>query len=775
MATFPEHRISNSKKQQEDWYINAYEYYLALATKSNNKEEVEDMLNAANGIIDEKTYAYVNNPLSGKGNKIENLPGVIREVDFLTPIKEKNLGEYLELPYKFHVLVNDPEIITARNLEIQKQITSLLEQEVINILNQSGVNTGMETKPLPDLEEVRKDIISSWLDERAQDGQDLLNLINQENDFDVERVQNFFYWWATEQFYTYHYIENGTVRRETISPLDGFPIDNGSQYVQDCDGFVIKRRISWERFQNDYRGKLSKADKEIVEEAVRNKAGSSGEYSVSHQFIESLTKREWTTRKGTINYKFADTNNIINEYVILFKTETQKNVLIYENQLGDRLERLVDDDYELNFEAGDIEVKKEYIGEVWQGSVIGSLDGARVYTKPEPIEVQRYDANFDCKLPIGGKKGMLNGNAINPIPKRILPNLALYRIYTLQQERAIARYKGSVMAVPKSALDNADVGASGAYFYLKADGTLIYDDSRITAQEMSVGFKIVSDDGLANFIQAMNDLRREMKEEAWELANMNSPRSGDINPSAGKGVTEQAIYRAKLGSVLMIYLFNKAMEKSHEIDLELSKVAFIDGKSGYYNNDDNEPIFVNIDGIKHFQTPYTLHVLNAKLEDDKLKAFKDMAFAASQNGDFDLAAEAITSNNTATIKRSIDKFMEAKREFEEYLEDKKNQALIKAQEMERENKNIEHEHKMEQIELEESLKTQRDLLLKSGDEGADSSLKSALDQIEARLKERKQELEERKQEHNETIAREKVDLDRQKIASAERIAKMNKN
>jgi len=774
MATFPNHRVSNKEKQTEEWYINAYEYYLAMSRAGKNDTEVEDMLNAANGIIGEDTYKYVLEPLSGEQDSVKNLPGTIRNVDFLTPIKEKNIGEYIELPYKFQVLVNDPEVVSSRDLEINKRITAALEQELINILNKNGIETGIESQPVPDLEVLVKNIRDSWFDERAQIGQDVLNLINQENNFDIERIQNFFYWWATEQFYIHHYISNGTVIRETINPLDAYPLENGEQFVEDYDGFIIRNSISWEQFVAKYRNRLSASDRKVIEELQRNRSVS-GELSISNIFITQFTKRTWMNTSNSSSYKF-DSNNHIYEYKIFFKTEVKKNILKYENALGEILERIVDDDFDIDGIPG-AEIVEEWIPEVWCGGIVGNITdgGARVYLKPEPYEVQRYDSQFNCKLPISGKKGLLNSNSLNPVPYRILPYLALFRIYTLQQERAIAKFKGSIMAIPKSMLTSGEQGAKGVYFYMKADNSIIYDDSQITPQEVSVGFKVVQDSGLERFIVAMNELRKQMKEEAWELANMNEPRAGDINPSAGKGVTEQAIYRAKLGSILMMYVFNKAMEKSHEIDLELSKVAFIDGKSGYYVDENNEPVFVNIDGVSHFQTPYALYVTNAKTEDDKLKAFKDMAFSASQNGDFDLAAEAITANNSITIKRSIERYMEEKRKFEQAMEDRKNEAMVQAEQIKKDTELSKQEHEINKIYVEQELITERELLLKSSDPEADNSLDVAIKDIELRLKERKQMLDERKQTHQEQQDNVTNLLKDKQIKSQEKIAKMNKN
>ena len=58
-----------------------------------------------------------------------------------------------------------------------------------------------------------------------------LNRINDVNDFDTKRIQSFFYWWACEEFYTYREVINNEVYTSIISPLEGYPIYNGAQFV----------------------------------------------------------------------------------------------------------------------------------------------------------------------------------------------------------------------------------------------------------------------------------------------------------------------------------------------------------------------------------------------------------------------------------------------------------------------------------------------------------------------------------------------------------------
>ena len=104
--TLPNQRVSKKEKLKEDHYRPTVDYWINKAWSQNNKAETQVNLDAANGIVDDDTYTYVLKPLTYQidGQTI-NIPGEFREVDIITPIKEKNMGEYAQLPYDFYVNV----------------------------------------------------------------------------------------------------------------------------------------------------------------------------------------------------------------------------------------------------------------------------------------------------------------------------------------------------------------------------------------------------------------------------------------------------------------------------------------------------------------------------------------------------------------------------------------------------------------------------------------------------------------------------------------------
>jgi hypothetical protein len=117
------------------------------------------------------TYNSVN------GRK-EDLPGKIRDVDFITPIKEKYIGEFINTYNNYQVYNADIDVVTRRNADLRVALDGLLHQQFINIMNANGVQTGEPSKDLPSAEDFMKQAAKDWIDEEADRGQKTLNLLN---------------------------------------------------------------------------------------------------------------------------------------------------------------------------------------------------------------------------------------------------------------------------------------------------------------------------------------------------------------------------------------------------------------------------------------------------------------------------------------------------------------------------------------------------------------------------------------------------------------------
>lgn len=710
VTIYPDQRVPISEKMNEDWYINNIHYWIDLAMACNDKKKTLDNVDAANGIITEDMYAYALNPLSAHGDKVKNLPGVIRDVDFITPIREKNLGEYIELPHQALVRVNDPDISLNRNYDLSQQIKPVIEQHIINLLNQQQ-DTGVPSKETPDVEEEIKKMTEEWFDERGINAQHLINWISDNNNYNDFRIEAFNDWWCTEEVYMRSWIQGGDVMFEGIDPLHGYPIDNGYEFIHDNDAFMSRRTISINRIHEYYQEDLTDKDYKYLQELLRTNESSG--YYADVELIENIYGRKVFGSDGNRSRRsekilFADSTDVW-EHVVYWKTQVKRRILRNVNELGQITTRVVDSSYKLNENEGDIAIDIKWIDEVWTQVLLGNHYSG-IYLKPKAYPVQIYDAKGHVRLPVTGKKGLLRGLYMNPIPRRIAPNQALFRVITLQIERQMAKYKGSIEVIPQSMLlGGEDADPKAAYFYRLADNTIIYDDTQISAQEVATGYRMVGNDTVSAYIRTLIDLRESVKQEAWEMANMNDSRFGLAAPSSTVTNNQQNIFRAKLGSILMVTTFNSVLIKLHEMNLELSKIAFADGVSGGYFDTTGSIHHFNINSHELSNTQYGFAITNSVLEKEKLDEYKRMAFSAAQNGDFQLASKALESDNVSEIRTYVKDFMEAREEFERGMKEREQQVAEQQIAANEKRFEREHEQKLEEITVEQNLITDREL------------------------------------------------------------------
>lgn len=681
MIEYPNQRVSRNAKLEDKFYKPTYDYLISKALALNDKTDITTWLSAANGDISNATIKYLVSPIMDTETQktVGKLPGEIRDVNLINTIRERNIGEYIGIPYKFTVTVLNNDAALRRDLEVREEVNKLMQASLIKLLNDyyqqqaDAAQSGQQPPELPDIEKHAKDFIEKWIDQRAINGKNILEFINSLNDFDTKRIQSFFYWWACEEFYTYREIINNEVYTYNISPLEGFPIYNDAQFVEDYTGFVIKKKTTLSQIKALYWDKLSDTEKKHIESLVQKADG---------KFVSTgtwLASRTWYPEQvGDFNtnavkeFDVTDSFEQITEFTVIWRTEVPIKIRKFTDPFGVKQEEIVPEDY-VRTELDD-DVIEHWIEEVYIGKRFGN-ETTGIYLTPEPCSVQRYDKHtMSPKLPVGGKKGLLRNIAQNPLPKRLIPYVIIDRMLLLQQERALAKYQGYLQVIPKSMLNDDTMGTRNEkLFYIKADNTLFYDDSLVDFNTVAQGLRVINFPAMEEYLKTIIDLREKYKQEALEIANMNNNRLGDIPPSIGKGVMQESIYRASLGNVLMITMFNQALQKDHEADLEFSKIAYQDNIRGsYIDKSTGKPIYLDININEHRETSYGIFVENSKLDKEKIDYLKQIGFNASQNGDTDSAIAATEFDSVPELRQALKEISKANKEFEASLEQNKN-------------------------------------------------------------------------------------------------------
>lgn len=710
----PNQRVSLSTKRTTKWTRQMADYVVALAHSCNDKTETIENLRMANGYVSKSTYEYVLKTYGLKTeNKVDRQERILedlRNIDFLQPIKDKYLGEFVTSYNNFQVYSDDPDTIFLRNKDFGKKVLAVMEQQLINKLNEK-MDTGQESKEVPDIKAMFEDFIETWNNERTSAAQQRLNLLNNLIEAKLKYNQLYYYWWACEECYTYRTVHKNNVIFEVVPPTEYYRIPGDGYYVEDDDYGVRIFRRSLYNILDMYSEYLTDDDIKYL------KAFHAEDVPVDAR-VEMLRSRIIDNGVNIAEFGEDNLNNLATNNVVfnnpdsipmvhyVFTTEVKVGYLTYVNEHGEVSQDIVDEDYKLDVTAGDISIEWDWVTQKYQGEILGyggtnsSVDA--VYTKVRPIDVQReLFGNINVtKSPYNGLSYIHRDSERKPIPARINPYLALSRIYHYQIERAINRWK-SIITIPQSILtDDENMTVEQRLAKMNGDSLLVFNDAEVNANALQA-IKEVATTATYNFINTIQSLLVALKQEAWEVVNMTNTRMGNQAPYQGKSVSEDSLAQSQISSSWSLEMFNMFRERDYLANYDISKIAWAEGKSGSYTDEStNQSVYVDVDPSEHFSTNIGINVGNSKLLDEKLRAMKQLAFSAAQNGDVVVGTEAIMNDNLQSLRDKILAADKANKAYEQQMADAKNQAMLQAAQIAKETEQIKLQGELQKIQLE---------------------------------------------------------------------------
>lgn len=660
----PDHFVSLAKKLKPDWYKNTCNYYIGLALSNKDTSVLEREMNAFHGIIDKKDYHFILNPYNFNEDRLKNLPGRLRNYDLISPIWRRYMGEYSKGTNNFSAIAVNPDVENSFENGLMEMVNGHLRQMAANSLNAAGIDSGVASKEVPNLADTVKQHKQTLKEARADLAQERLDALKYLVDDESIRLRCYSDWINYSEFYTYRDIQNDDVFKEAVPIEEYYPIDNGKDFVEDHDAGVRITKMTIPEVITYFGDRLTNEEIKYLRDLANKFNGGSGSTTVTATFIKDLENIESVgVNDSSIDpqmaYHFCDDQGFVEVAHVVYKTQVQIKILNYINPLGEERQVEVGIKYKLDEASGDIKLDTAYRVRVYEQYRLGG-EHAGIYTKPEEIAVQRTDINNNnvCKLPYNGRRRLFAGFPPHGIIKTLLPYQIFINILNLSRERAIAKNHGKIMTIPESfVMGDSKLTDNEKIYFMLADGKLYLDDSNPNFATAVQALKSV-ETGDAQYILGLGQLIEETKLAAQEDVDMNRQRFGETLASDGKYTTQQALIRSSLGSVIINDLFNKTFEKDYQADMDYSKVAWLDGKKGYYLNSDRQVAFFDINGVEHAETSYGIFATNNSIEQEKIDQLKDLAFSAAQNGDLLTAAESVNATSSSKLKDIIARYQE---------------------------------------------------------------------------------------------------------------------
>lgn len=784
----PKQKVTKAEKTPEWFKANARWIRDNANYYDENRWEIAMLYEAAMGIVDKSNYDYVLNPYNSQAENRRQYPAQMRNYDIITPIVSLYVGEKGDKPFNHQVISVNSDSPNEYTESLNQAVEAAMAQHVVNGLNENGIQTGVPTQEVPPINKVIESHKEKYNDKRARFGQEALDYIKHDLNLKDKYQEAIYDWIVSGRTYTYKDVYKDDLLHEIVPPLEMFHGTSATGFVEDSDWAMRRTRYNIndciDRFHEELADKKNDDGVSLID--VLEAKFKNGRETVSTTFntVPNLDKVSTSASKNP----FVDNNGLIDMFHCVWKSFRKYGILTYIDEIGQQQEMEVDEDYKLNKENGDISIEWHWENEVNETYILG--DDMFFYMRPTQVQRNSLSNTSKCKLPYNGRLGYSERNRIQSIVKQLLPYQAIYNIYHYRGELTLARNKDKIMLMPKGLLPEGWSEDEFLYF-VEATGIAFFDETKPNAAAILNAIRGI-DMGLGNYIAQMRELLTSIKMEAWDGVGMNRQRYGDIKASDGKGNTEQATVRSSVISAEMFRRFEKFEESDLQGLLDNSKLAWINGKKGMYINSNGRKAFLDVDPQLHLESDYGIFAVNSADEAEKLKLAKQYAFGWAQKGTSPAGTvlEVLDSNNMAQLKDYVSRAEAIQQEFEanqakaqqehEQLvedkqtarDDKKNATSIKVAEIQAHAtisaKNIGAKNELDKIEATPQQE--------SDDPKINEAYNNYLLAVEeSDRKKREEGLKSAAEVGKQRIAENKIAVDREKIKSAEKIAKTNKN
>ena len=759
---FPLQRVPNSKKKEAEWYAACADWIIAQGQANKDTNELEVRYSILQGNIPDKFYKKILNPYNATQEKYKRFPATMRNYDLMKGIIRRYVSEYIKNPHDFVVGANNPEVVLARNAKLRQELNVLVQQKIAARIKESYqqfVNEGNDPKQFNpqeaiDVEAFIKEFNENYIDDISEQGQKLLNVIQDITEDTLLYSRAYFDFVTFGETYTYTDVVGNKLVKRVVSPRDAFPINTDNIFREDDDMFCERRKMSYQQIVDEFDEYLDDKQREFLNTYYAKQsvnAPTELSFSIYESYFPDVCKKysdeDRSLFRKTSNMMRDSNTDLYDVWHVVWRGEARSALVTFVNQNGLMDTRIEEDDYVLNAENGDISIEYIYVPQVYECTRIGTRNDAIYPYGARPIAYNRHG-----KLPYNGINELLPGFGRFSIVDIVTPYQVFYNIVSYHREMTIAKNKLSILMLAKSLLGKVP---EDTIYKMLADGILLVDDSVDQGMLRAQQVRILQN-SIGDYITQLSNLLQEIKASANEQADMTPQRYGEIANSAGKGVTEEAVIRGSMGTVILEYMMDCMRERDYNRDLDFTKFAWIDGLDTSYRDMNGDIKYISLDVNSHVYADYLIKAKNSVKEQDKLRQLQNYAFSAAQNGDNMMAIAAIQGDNVAAITKLIKKYQEEKNAHDEQLQQMEQQTKQMEQEFEIQKIQVKGEEDRKTKELEGYLDQQIELIRADANmisynaEVGDDNREAGIDRLNAaRVR----------------VEQEKINLERQRIAA----------
>lgn len=707
--SFPQQKLSSAKKRANkfQWAKDVLDEIdrdnqFGISGRSSAEQKAVNY-DLFNGVLDEADFEYVCKPY---GNNVSGeMPAELRHYDIISPKLRVLFGEEIKRPFNFKVVATNPEAITEKEREKKKLLDRYIMQEVQLRIQKAMQEAGLSPDGRPgDAED--PEVVQQTQQQIQQIQQEMTppqieEYMQREYQSNIEIMANqilaylkkkeklrdkFNKGWkhaliAGEEIY-WTGIVNGEPEVRVINPLyfeyDKDPdIDN----IQDAQWAKYIMRMTPGSVIDTFGEYMT--DKEI--EALYDDSTVSG---TSHPLGSSTFNYDYDQDvfSGAPGFDPTAFNNGSGDdsYIRVVHAEWKSlrkiGFLTYlDPETFQEQEMIVDESYVKNPESGDIDIRWEWIPEIWEGTKIG--DDVYVNMRPKPNQFRDIDNMYTAKLGyVGLAYNNLNSQSISMID-RMKPYQYLYNIIMYRLEMDLASDKGKKFLADISQIPSSmGMDMEKWLYYFDALGIAFVNPQEEGARNKQSNFNQWQsiDLSMGQVINQKVQLLEYLEQQCGEVSGVTKQREGQVGPNELVGNTQSAVAQSSYITEEWFYQHNTIKGYVLEALIDTAKVAWGDGKAKkiQYILDDMTIKMLTIDPVELPNSTFGIFVSDSAKDQELFLTMRQLAHAALQNQQAELSdvVKMFSTDSVSEIKTLLETSEKQRRDREMQMQQQQQQA-----------------------------------------------------------------------------------------------------
>ena len=745
-----------------------------------------------NNIIDFRDFEYVCKPFGVDEEGFE-LPAKMSNRDIISNKIKVILGMEMRRPFDYKVLAVNPEATTRKEQQEFNMMRDYVISEILGpIKKQIELSKAQEQgdEPLTSLqkEKLQEEInaqlkamtpeeVKLYMQRKHQDPAELLShqlleYLSIKKDLKGKFNNGAKHALITAKEFYWVGEVNGEPEVRVCNPLRlNFNASPDTEFIEDGEWVTYEYRMS-----------PSDCIAFFAEDLTNDEIDSI--YKDYSNYTHNIFERDLFNfaNNGPISQYDYQTNNTVRVLHAVWKSLREVKFLKYEDDNGEVQQMIVDEAYELNKDAGDIEITSEWIPEVYEGYKIG----ANIFKKLRPVPGQFKDMDnlYMSKLPYYGAIY----DATNSQPTSFVDRGKVWQYYLnivyYRAELLMASDKGkkvlmNINAVPDSA--GIDIEKFQYFFESSPFGWFNPNEEGMTYSDVNAIAKVI-DLSTASDIGKYIELAEKIKQECGEAMGVSRQMEAQLGPEDAVSNTRQSLIQSSYILEPFFNLHNRIKKNVLTALIETAKVCYSNKKPQKlsYVLDDLSVRTLDLDPALLDNSTIGLFVTDSSSAQEIKDTITQLAHAALQNQSVKFS-DIVSILKETSITAAEDRLKASEVESEERA-NQAEMARIKAQKDLEESK-VQHEKEKWQHEIdlaivkeEEKRKTEvvKGALVGASfnpdqdvdKDGINDYLEIARHGLDADVKRAKVDLDVAKFQHQKIVDTEKLKLEKEKIKAA---------